>query len=87
MLLSFLETPAYGREPRCTKWLGSAVRRLRGREPLELGDMLGPYPVHVFTRSQVAVEIADAGFEIAEHRMLAQPGETTSYACAVIRVK
>jgi hypothetical protein len=46
--------------------VGTALRRLRGREPVELGDVLAPNFAHRFTREELEAEVADAGFAPVE---------------------
>ena len=47
--------------------IGSGLRRLRGRPPLELGDELRPrFYRHRFTRSDIEETLQCAGFALAE---------------------
>jgi hypothetical protein len=47
---------------------GNTLRRLQGREPLELGDDLSPNYVHHFDRPEIEHLLAAAGFELASFR-------------------
>lgn len=40
------------------------IRRLRRREPVELGDALAPNYVHYFTKHELAQELHEGGFEL-----------------------
>ena len=84
VLLSFFERLG-GRELLVTARIANAIRSLLGRPPVELGDTLAPNPVHVFNRQTFVEEIAAAGFEVAEYRVIGPADEATSYAAAVIR--
>ena len=48
--------------------VGNVLRRLLGRERLELGDGLAPNYVHCFTEGEVALELAEAGFELVSYQ-------------------
>ena len=87
LLLSFFERPAHGRELRGTAALASGLRRIRGRGrgPVEPGDTLAPNRVHVFTPTLIAEEVAAAGLELVEHRVVGSADDITHYACAVVR--
>ena len=65
LLLSFWTRAGDGRRERIVAGVGSAVRRLRGRPPLESGDDLAPNFVHRFTAEEVRAELAAAGFRAA----------------------
>jgi hypothetical protein len=41
--------------------------------------------VHIFTRDQLAGELASGGFELVEHGTVADADAATSYGCAVAR--
>jgi hypothetical protein len=43
--------------------VGNALRRARGREPLEEGDILGPNFIHLFTEAEVRAELREGGFD------------------------
>jgi hypothetical protein len=85
VILSFFERPGRGRELRMTAGLASWVRRQRGRGPIELGDALAPNRVHVFTRSELDRELAEAGLMLESYRQVAMGDETTAYVCAIAR--
>jgi hypothetical protein len=86
VLLSFFETARHGRGYRATRAIAAALRRPRGRAPVELGDTLAPNLVHVFTRAELAGEVAAGGLDVVEHRLVGSAGESVSYAAAVARV-
>lgn len=48
---------------RWVRWIGTAVRRLRGAPPLELGDGLASNFVHRFTLDELLDEVRRAGLE------------------------
>lgn len=48
--------------------LGSLLRRLLGRAPLEPGDDLAPNFVHRFTRDEIADEAMQAGMQVTLYR-------------------
>jgi hypothetical protein len=47
--------------------VGSALRRLRRREPVELGDVLGHTFVHMFSRRELRAELRDADWELLRY--------------------
>ena len=65
VLLSFFTRTPDDTRSRLVAGTAGAVRRLRGRPPVELGDDLLPNAVHRFTRAEVAAELAAAGFVLA----------------------
>lgn len=65
VLLSFWTRAEGGHRERIVAGVGGAVRRLLRAEPLEPGDDLAPNFVHRFTESEVAAELAAAGFRLA----------------------
>jgi hypothetical protein len=85
LLLSFFARAGASRELRMTRAVASAIRRLQGRVPVELGDTLAPNLVHVFTQSELERELAAAGLELVEYRVIGAADEATSYASAVAR--
>jgi hypothetical protein len=86
ILLSCFEASRHGRELRAVRGIANALRRPRGREPVELGDTLAPNLVHVFTATELAGEVAAAGLELADHRRVAEADPSVSYAAVVARV-
>lgn len=64
LLLSFFVRPPGARRFVVVRGIGNLLRRLRGREPLELGDDLEPEYVHYFTRAELAAELAEGGFTL-----------------------
>jgi hypothetical protein len=85
LLLSHFEAPRHGRELRATRAIANALRRARGRAEVELGDTLAPHLAHVFTREQVGEEVAAAGLEVVEHRLIAHAHGPVNYAALVVR--
>lgn len=85
VLISFFDRPADTRELRWTKAGANALRRLRRRAPLELGDTLAPNLVHVFLRSEFEGEVRAGGFEPAAYELVDTVDDTTRYACAIVR--
>ena len=45
--------------------IGGRIRRLRGAEPVELGDAMERNYVHYFDRAEIGSELREAGFELA----------------------
>jgi hypothetical protein len=64
LLLSFFVRSRADGYLRLVAAVGSAIRRLRGRGPVELGDALGPNYVHFFSRAEIETELKSAGFEL-----------------------
>jgi hypothetical protein len=64
VLLSFWTRRPDARRPRVVASAATAIRRLLGREAVELGDDLSPNFVHRFTRDEIAAEVAEAGLEL-----------------------
>ena len=67
LMLSFWERPG-GRYFAAVRTVASAVRALRGLEPVELGDPIRDTYVHVFTRAEVESDLTQAGFSVVELR-------------------
>ncbi|HKG94525.1 MAG TPA: class I SAM-dependent methyltransferase [Gemmatimonadaceae bacterium] len=65
LLISFFTRPFDAGRFRVVRMVAGAVRRLRGDEPVELGDDLAPNFVHRFTRAEVEAELAAGGFRLA----------------------
>lgn len=86
LLISCFESSRHGRELRATRGVANALRRMRGREALELGDTLAPNLVHVFTAVELAGEVAGAGLELADHRRVGEADPSVGYAAVVARV-
>jgi ABC-type multidrug transport system ATPase subunit len=78
LLCSFFVRPGGGRYFKTVSGTANVVRRLRRGEPAELGDAVGHNFVHVFTREEIASELAAAGF-----RMLSFAAEPYGHAVAV----
>jgi hypothetical protein len=65
VLLSFFFRTGSERRHRITAAVANAVRRLLGRELVQLGDDLAPAYCHFFTRDEVRAELEEAGYEMA----------------------
>jgi len=63
ILLSFFPRPRTSREATLTYQVGNTIRRILGREPLELGDDLVPDFVHRLTREEVEETLRAARFD------------------------
>ena len=85
VLLSFLIGSHDSRELRLTTATANAVRWLRRRSPVQLGDVLAPNLVHVFSPQELSEEIGTAGFEPAVYGTMGRAYEDTSHAAAVVR--
>jgi hypothetical protein len=75
LLLSVFARPVHGRELRLTARLAR----------VEVGDTLAPNRVHVFTRDELAGEIAAAGLRCEAYHVIGDADPRTSYACAIAR--
>jgi hypothetical protein len=78
LILSFLTRQEGDPDDATIARVGTAVRRLRRADPVELGDNLRPQFAHRFTRNEMAAELSDAGFQMTFY------GDT-SYGHAVAR--
>jgi hypothetical protein len=85
VLVSFFERVAASRSARWTATIANALRRARGRAPIEQGDVLAPNRVHVFGVGAVGAEIDAAGFDVEVQGTIGPADEDTSYASAVLR--
>ena len=65
VLLSFFTRSRDSPRARIIAQVGTLVRRLRGEEPVEVGDDLRPNYTHRFTSAEIAAEMAQAGFKMA----------------------
>jgi hypothetical protein len=61
VLLSFFPRAGASVHFRVATRVGSTIRRLRRRPPVEEGDALVPNFVHFFTREQITDELVEAG--------------------------
>jgi hypothetical protein len=68
ILLSFFSCDPIPRRFHLTARVANILRRLTGREIVEVGDFLVPHYVHYFTASQVRCELEAAGFSLAMYR-------------------
>lgn len=66
ILLSFFVRAGAARRFRVAAGVANPLRRLLCRGPVDVGDALTPNLVHFFTRAEVAAELADAGFDLAD---------------------
>lgn len=64
MLLSFYVLGGPRRPFRIAARLGSAIRRLLGRNPVEYGDYLSPDYAHFFTREGLEEELRESGWRL-----------------------
>jgi len=87
VLLSVFARVLHGRELQLTSRLASALRRIRGEAPIELGDTLAPNRVHVFTTAELRAEFDDAGIELESCGFVGAADSMTSYACATGRTR
>ncbi len=68
LLLSFWPRSQVPARPRVTHAVAGALRRARGAEPVELGDLLAPNFVHAFTRPEVEAELSASGWALLDYR-------------------
>jgi hypothetical protein len=68
ILLSFYAQQTGYRRLWLAARIGNALAWLSRGEPVELGDYLVPNFVHFFTEQELASELCDSGFELAEFR-------------------
>jgi hypothetical protein len=64
LLLSFYPRRPGDRRYVITAAVGNAIRRLYGRQRLEVGDYLDPNYVHLFHEKEIADELSAGGFEM-----------------------
>lgn len=67
LLVSFFFRSPDARRFFVTKAIGNALRRLRQREKIELGDALEPEYVHYFTQNEISGELREAGFALQHY--------------------
>jgi hypothetical protein len=79
ILLSFFVRSAKAKRFLVITAIGNPLRRLLGREKLELGDALEPEYVHYSTREEIANELQEAGFTL-EHYSQEQYGHAVGIA-------
>jgi hypothetical protein len=82
VLLSFFTRDPATPRHRIVAAVARVVRRLRGGEPIELGDDLTPNYLHPFTEDEVASELADGGFRIVRFRLQGADRFETGFAVA-----
>jgi hypothetical protein len=64
VLISFFSRPTSAKRFLIITVVGNVLRRLLGRERLELGDDLEPEYVHYFTQEEIATELQEGGFKL-----------------------
>ena len=64
LVLSFPTRSDRARGLRVTWMVANILRRLSFREPIEFGDSLHSYAVHVFSRTELESEISQSGYDI-----------------------
>lgn len=64
ILISFFSRPPGAKRFLIIAAVGNVLRRLLGREKLELGDDLEPEYVHYFTQEEVTTELQAGGFKL-----------------------
>ena len=84
VLLSYVERQYDDRETRWSEAIASRLRRWRGQPAAELGDTLVPNLTHVFTRPELAEELAAAGLTLGSYWTAGVADDSTSYGCAVV---
>jgi hypothetical protein len=82
ILLSFFTREPGTPRHRIVAAVARVVRRLRGGEPIEVGDDLTPNYLHPFTEPEIASELADGGFRIARFRPQGADRYETGFAIA-----
>lgn len=87
VLLSVFDTAVEGRELVWTHRLARALRRVRGAAGPEVGDLLAPNLVHVFTRPRLAAELDAAGLDLVELRPVGPADGTTRHTAVVARAR
>jgi hypothetical protein len=68
ILLSFYTRDPASRRFQLIATVGSAVRWVLGRTPVEPGDSLSPNYVHFFTEKEIESELLRAGFELVAYQ-------------------
>jgi hypothetical protein len=66
ILLSFFVRTGAALRFRTAAGIANPMRQLLHRPPVDMGDALMPNLVHFFTRTEVATELADAGFDLVD---------------------
>lgn len=66
VLLSFFTLRGAPLYHRTVAKVGSTIRRLRRRPPIELGDVLTPFVAHQFSDGEIEAELNAAGFRLVE---------------------
>jgi SAM-dependent methyltransferase len=84
LLLSGFGTEAPGRELMLTARLATALRRVRRREAIEVGETLAPNRIRVFTRAEMESEAQAAGLQLTGWQLLAVADSATHYAVAAL---
>jgi hypothetical protein len=68
ILLSFFSRDPAGLRFYVAARVANALRRIAGREGVEVGDFLAPHYVHYFTESEIRHELEAAGFTLAAYK-------------------
>jgi hypothetical protein len=76
LLLSFHYRAEKSQHHKAVAAISSPIRRLRRREPIELGDDLAPNFMHCFTEDEIRAELGAGGFRMEQF-------STTGYGHAV----
>jgi hypothetical protein len=66
VLLSFFTRQGAPLYQRTVARVGSNIRRLQRRPPIELGDVLAPFVAHQFSDGEIEAELKAAGFQLIE---------------------
>ena len=82
VLLSFFTRTADSGRLRAVARIAGALRRLRGAEPVELGDDLAPNYVHRFSAQEIRQELQEAGFELVAMALEGQGPTDSGWAVA-----
>jgi hypothetical protein len=82
ILLSFFTREPAAPRYRVVAAVARVVRRLRGGEPIELGDDLTPNYVHPFIEEEVVRELVEGGFRMARFRPQGVGRYDTGFAVA-----
>jgi hypothetical protein len=87
LLLSGFGHEAPGSELALTARLANGLRRVRGRERVELGDTLAPNRARILTRADLEHEASAAGFDLLSWHLLGVADGATRYAAAALSAR
>src|SRR5690606_35718228 len=82
VLLSFFTRTGDSGRLRSVARIAAALRRLRGAEPVALGDDLAPNFVHRFSVEEIREELREAGFELLTMALEGQGPTDSGWAVA-----